>query len=130
MAREEKDPTEIDRLHHEDPSAGAAGVPSRRIARVLSGGAKMDPLTGTIGGETGPTGVLITDGGATGTPGQTGEALRGPAAQPAPRRARPAAERRGAGRQPFRPKQSPAEGKGPASATGEERPGPRRRRTE
>src|SRR5438128_1983835 len=35
-----------------------------RIVEHLSGGAKMDPLTGTMCGPTGPTGMATTDGGA------------------------------------------------------------------
>ena len=44
------------------------GPPRRLTVEELSGGASMDPRTGTVGGPDGPTGVFITDGGAAGEP--------------------------------------------------------------
>jgi hypothetical protein len=43
--------------------------PKRKLTvEELAGGATMDPRTGTIGGPDGPSGVVLTDGGAAGEP--------------------------------------------------------------
>ena len=49
----------------DQPAPGGAN-PDRapdNVIRRISGGATMDPRTGTVGGPSGPTGIAITNGG-------------------------------------------------------------------